>query len=285
MERSIRLLSRRENEVLGLLLQGKSNKQIALSLGVSQHTVEFHLKNIYAKLQVNSRIELILKLGEVAGVDDENLRKPAVVSTGNDVHNGRQSAIQIRWTQPLQNILFTVKKELAMTKTMILEDVGNFFRKHPLYLILLLFTTTSLFTRYLVFDYGLYFWQSYAVLGLLLGTGSVYLGVSWGKIMGGKINFRLIIIAIALLPTLVILTDFILLHTVAKNAGQVSLAIGNMTIKAMWLVSPEGKPYLYRERLMVTDTLWLYANLYMAMLLLVSVLSSKLFQRRSNVTA
>lgn len=285
MERSIRLLSRRENEVLGLLLQGKSNKQIALSLGVSQHTVEFHLKNIYAKLQVNSRIELILKLGEVAGVDDENLRKPAVVSTGNDVHNGRQSAIQIRWTQPLQSILFTIKKELAMTKTMILEDVGNFFRKHPLYLLLLLFTTTSLFTRYLVFDYGLYFWQSYAMLGLLLGTGSIYLGVSWGKIMGGKINFRLIIIAIALLPTLVILTDFILLHTVAKNVGQVSLAIGNMTIKAMWLVSPEGKPYLYRERLMVTDTLWLYANLYMAMLLLVSVLSSKLFQRRSNVTA
>ena len=39
----IRLLSRREKEVVTLLLQGKSNKQIALSLGVSERTIEFHL--------------------------------------------------------------------------------------------------------------------------------------------------------------------------------------------------------------------------------------------------
>ena len=46
----IRLLSRREKEVVTLLLQGKSNKQIALSLDVSERTIEFHLKNIYANL-------------------------------------------------------------------------------------------------------------------------------------------------------------------------------------------------------------------------------------------
>ena len=57
-------LSRREKEVVGLLLQGKSNKQIALSLGVSERTVEFHLRNIYNKTQVSSRVELILKLGK-----------------------------------------------------------------------------------------------------------------------------------------------------------------------------------------------------------------------------
>ena len=56
-------LSNREKEVLQLVLEGKSNKQIALSLGISIRTVEFHLKNIYAKFQVGSRIELILKLG------------------------------------------------------------------------------------------------------------------------------------------------------------------------------------------------------------------------------
>ncbi len=59
-------LSEREKEVVRLLLQGKSNKLIALSLGISVRTVEFHLKNIYAKFQVNSRIELILKLGHAA---------------------------------------------------------------------------------------------------------------------------------------------------------------------------------------------------------------------------
>lgn len=37
------VLSRREKDVVDLLLQGKSNKQIALALGVSERTVEFHL--------------------------------------------------------------------------------------------------------------------------------------------------------------------------------------------------------------------------------------------------
>ena len=63
----INQLSKREWEVARLLLQGKSNKFIALSLGISNSTVEFHLKNIYAKFQVNSRIELILKLRKTTG--------------------------------------------------------------------------------------------------------------------------------------------------------------------------------------------------------------------------
>ena len=58
------LFSEREKEVVGLLLQGKSNKQIALALGISESTVEFHLKNIYIKLQVSSRTEAVLKLSE-----------------------------------------------------------------------------------------------------------------------------------------------------------------------------------------------------------------------------
>jgi DNA-binding CsgD family transcriptional regulator len=60
-------LSKREKEVVELLLQGKSNKQIALALGISNRTVEFHLKNVYAKLQVSSRAEAILKLGKSTG--------------------------------------------------------------------------------------------------------------------------------------------------------------------------------------------------------------------------
>jgi DNA-binding CsgD family transcriptional regulator len=60
-------LSKRETEVLKLVLQGKSNKQIAVSLHVSIRTVEFHLKNVYAKFQVSSSIELLVKLGHAAG--------------------------------------------------------------------------------------------------------------------------------------------------------------------------------------------------------------------------
>ena len=56
--------SEREKDVVKLLLQGKSNKQIALELGISNRTVEFHLGNIYSKLGVTSRTETILKLSE-----------------------------------------------------------------------------------------------------------------------------------------------------------------------------------------------------------------------------
>jgi DNA-binding CsgD family transcriptional regulator len=61
------LFSERENQVVKLLLQGKSNKQIALALGVSQSTVEYHLKNVYKKLEVNSRTEAVLRLGKSIG--------------------------------------------------------------------------------------------------------------------------------------------------------------------------------------------------------------------------
>ncbi len=57
-------LTKREREVIDLLLEGKSNKMIASSLHVSTSTIEFHLKNIFSKLQVSSRTELILKLGK-----------------------------------------------------------------------------------------------------------------------------------------------------------------------------------------------------------------------------
>lgn len=57
------VLSKREQEVVALLLEGKSNKQIALSLHITERTVEFHLNNIYAKYEVSSRVELVLKLG------------------------------------------------------------------------------------------------------------------------------------------------------------------------------------------------------------------------------
>ncbi|MFV9502969.1 MAG: protein kinase domain-containing protein [Oscillochloridaceae bacterium umkhey_bin13] len=50
-------LTTREHEVLQLLAQGQSNKQIAAELQLSPRTINFHLDNIYAKLGVNSRIE------------------------------------------------------------------------------------------------------------------------------------------------------------------------------------------------------------------------------------
>ena len=87
-------LSKREKEVVGLLLQGKSNKQIALALGISNSTVEFHLKNVYAKLQVNSRAEAILKLGKSIGLIGENLRESVVEGTSKNSHTGGISILR-----------------------------------------------------------------------------------------------------------------------------------------------------------------------------------------------
>jgi len=62
--------------VIEYLLEGKSNKQIAQKLGISVRTVEFHLSNIYARLNVHSRTEAAIKLTEM------NLRQPTSSNTG-----------------------------------------------------------------------------------------------------------------------------------------------------------------------------------------------------------
>jgi DNA-binding NarL/FixJ family response regulator len=53
-----RLLTQREAEVLPLLQLGRSNAQIAVTLGVGVETVRTHARNIYGKLGVSSRREL-----------------------------------------------------------------------------------------------------------------------------------------------------------------------------------------------------------------------------------
>lgn len=52
-------LSEREIEVLGLLAQGKANKQIAAMLSISEHTVKFHVSSIFTKLNVTNRAEAV----------------------------------------------------------------------------------------------------------------------------------------------------------------------------------------------------------------------------------
>lgn len=55
-ERGIKL-TKREIEVLSLVIEGRSSKDIAEALYVSKRTVDFHLANIYEKLQVSNRVQ------------------------------------------------------------------------------------------------------------------------------------------------------------------------------------------------------------------------------------
>lgn len=54
-------LTPRENEVLQLLAQGMTNKAIALKLGITQHTVKFHVNAIMSKLDAQSRTEAVVR--------------------------------------------------------------------------------------------------------------------------------------------------------------------------------------------------------------------------------
>ncbi len=54
-------LSQQETEVLKLLVDGHHYKTAAKKLGISVNTVSFHLRNIYAKLEVHSKSEAVAK--------------------------------------------------------------------------------------------------------------------------------------------------------------------------------------------------------------------------------
>jgi DNA-binding NarL/FixJ family response regulator len=54
-------LTPREQEVLERVAQGLTNRAIGLQLGISNRTVQGHLANVYAKLQVGSRTEAVTK--------------------------------------------------------------------------------------------------------------------------------------------------------------------------------------------------------------------------------
>lgn len=54
-------ISEREQEVLRFVAAGLSNKEIATKLVVADSTVKTHLKNIYRKLEVNSRVQAVMR--------------------------------------------------------------------------------------------------------------------------------------------------------------------------------------------------------------------------------
>jgi len=58
-------LTKREFEVFAQLLTDKTQVQIARDLFVSHSSVHFHCKNIYKKLEINSRRHLLIKYKDV----------------------------------------------------------------------------------------------------------------------------------------------------------------------------------------------------------------------------
>jgi DNA-binding CsgD family transcriptional regulator len=83
-------LSNREAEVAELVTKGLSNKEVANQLFVTEKTVKFHLTNIYKKMNVKSRAQLIVWcLPHLGFVEKEE--KPAVEANNSIIGAGAQT--------------------------------------------------------------------------------------------------------------------------------------------------------------------------------------------------
>jgi DNA-binding CsgD family transcriptional regulator len=54
------LLTKREDDVVNLVVDGLSNRETAQKLGLTEHTVSNYLFRIYEKLGISTRVELVL---------------------------------------------------------------------------------------------------------------------------------------------------------------------------------------------------------------------------------
>jgi DNA-binding NarL/FixJ family response regulator len=63
-------LTQREREIVRLIVEGASNKEVASSLNISERTVKGHLSNVFQKLGVADRLKLVLfvREGKIPGV-------------------------------------------------------------------------------------------------------------------------------------------------------------------------------------------------------------------------
>ncbi|HEV8421208.1 MAG TPA: response regulator transcription factor [Actinomycetota bacterium] len=67
--RALARLTPRERQVLALLAEGLSTRQIAKRLGLSDRTVESHIGNVYQKLEVRTRVQALYRAAGLGLVD------------------------------------------------------------------------------------------------------------------------------------------------------------------------------------------------------------------------
>ena len=61
-------LTRREAEVLAILAEGASNREIAARLGISPHTAKFHVRSLYDKLDATGRVDAVAHAARIGAI-------------------------------------------------------------------------------------------------------------------------------------------------------------------------------------------------------------------------
>jgi len=69
MDSHLESLTPREKEVLRLMAEGKSSRDIGAKLGISYATVRTHIRSLGSKLGVHSKLEAIVKARELALIE------------------------------------------------------------------------------------------------------------------------------------------------------------------------------------------------------------------------
>lgn len=97
------ILSDREMEILRLVAQGLSNREVARELFISHNTVKVHLRNIYGKLEVSSRTEatmVAVRQGWVA-VKTGASEEPASEKADGEIDEGRPREYRAAGPEPV----------------------------------------------------------------------------------------------------------------------------------------------------------------------------------------
>lgn len=89
-------LTRRELEILKLVSEGRSNRQVAELLWVTDQTVKFHLANVYRKLGVRSRFDAARWALEQGVLEAATEDAPAHAGHANGNGNGKTNVIALR---------------------------------------------------------------------------------------------------------------------------------------------------------------------------------------------
>ena len=61
-------LTPRETQVLAILAEGASNREIARRLGISPHTAKFHVRSLYDKLDATGRVDAVAHAARIGAI-------------------------------------------------------------------------------------------------------------------------------------------------------------------------------------------------------------------------
>lgn len=111
-------LSNREAEVAELVSKGLSNKEVANQLFVTEKTVKFHLTNIYKKMNVKSRAQLIVWCLPHLGFVETEVRNEPTMSAATAFNQ----AAAVTQTIPAGNATVGGTPTIIPGRT---NDIGN----------------------------------------------------------------------------------------------------------------------------------------------------------------